>query len=869
MDWPRAHARLFRALLYCYPAEFRHEYGGEMERLFEDRLREEPRWRLWRDAVADLAFSAPREHASLLASDLRYAARTLAAAPAFAAMALLITALGIGATVSVFSVVNAVLLRSLPYGHPGRLVYLFSPNRNFQGVPEELGPNIPDFYDWQRLSHGFSQMTLLRPAQLNLVEGGESARVDGAFVAGNFFRTLEVRAWLGRTIGDGDDRPGHELVAVISGALWRSRFGSDPRIVGRRIQLNRRLYTIVGVMPEEFGYPFDGDIPYESSATGRTDVWLPAAYTAAEKADRVNFESADAIGRLRDGVPAPAAEAELAAIEKNLQPRYAAMWRGFSAMVRPVVETIIGPVEKMLWLLLGAIGIVLLIAVANVANLLLARAAGRGHEMGIRTALGAGRGRLVRQMLTESLLVSLVGGALGVALAYAAVRVLTRLNPGGIPRFDSAGVDGRVLLVALALSIGAGLAAGMAPALAASRASVNELLKSGGTRIAGPMHRGRFALIVAEVALSVVLVTASTLLIRSYLALTAVQPGFSPATLTFQVRLDDRYSTPALQAGFERRFLEKLKSLAGAGAVGASSSTPLSKHESVTFAEIRGFGRAPSAIENYSVTPDYRKALGVPLLAGRDFDARDTGTPVVIVNREFAQAYFAGRNPLGGEIRSGVGDLSAAPWLRVVGVIAGIRHNALDEPSLPLIWQPADEADRFALECRAPAGVLAGRARAALRSLDPVLTLDDVRTMRQRMGESSARRRFQTTLLTGFAALAVALALSGLYALMAFSVRQRRQEIGVRIALGASRGRVVGMILSQGLRMTAWGLVIGLAASFAATRLIAAWLFGVRATDPVSFAAVPLFVAAVACCACIAPAWNAARIRPMEALRQE
>jgi predicted permease len=875
MDWLRSQTKLFRALLYCYPAEFRHEYGTEMEQLFFDRLQSESRIRVWLEAVADLAFSAPKEHWHVLIADIKYGARILAAAPGFTAIALLVIALGIGATASIFSVVNAVLLRSLPYGHPEKLVYIWNPNPNFKGVPDEFGPNVPDFYEWQRISHSFSAMTMLRASTLNLVRGGLSKPVSAAFVTGSFFSTLQAWPEMGRAVDANDDRPGHEYVAVISHALWHSQFGARPDVLGKQIQLNRHQYTVVGVMPGDFGYPFDGDIPYAKSEFKQTDIWLPAAYTANQRTDRTdNFVSADAaIGRLRDGVSVASAQAEVAAIEARLSPLYPQMWRGWTALVRPLVQTIVGPVEEMLWLLLGAVGMVLLIAIGNVANLLLARATVRAHELGIRTALGAERGRIIRQLLTESLMLSCAGGALGIALAFAAVRVLTRLNPGNIPRFDAAAVDGRVLLVALALSIAAGIVSGLAPAISACRVNINDLLRRGSSRVAGASNRGRFVLIVLEVALSVILLAGAGLLIRSYLQLAAVDPGFSPATLTFGLNLDERYNTPELRAALYRNFLEKLRNIPGVSNAGATSATPLSGRESVAFIDIRGAGKSKEMVETRSVTPGYRKALGTRLLRGRDFDLHDanaTPTPA-IVNEKFVAMYLRGRDPLGAQVRTGIGDLSGSSWSTIVGVVGDVRHNKLDEAAQPQLFQPVDNGDDFAVavQSNVPIPQVIEQARAELRSLDPVLTLESIRTMGERMTESNARRRFQTALLTGFAAIAVALALIGLYGLMSYTVKQRTAEIGIRLAVGASRGRVLGLILSQGLRLTAAGLLLGLAGAFALTRLVSAWLFGVKPTDPVTFVAVPLFVLAVACCACIVPAWGATRIDPIQALRQE
>lgn len=478
MDWLQKHTRVFRALLYCYPGDFRHEYGAEMEQVFAERARSEPRLGLWLETIADFAVSAPREQWHTTAHDLKYGLRVLLAIPGFTAVALAVMALGIGATVSVFSAVNAVLLRSLPYGHPGSLVYLFTPNVNFKGIPEEMSPNVPDFYDWQRLNHSFTSMALLQETEVNIAGNGSAHRAAASLVTGGFFRTLQARPALGRVLDAGDDQPGHEQVAVISDAFWHRELGAASDAVGRRIEFNQKPYTIVGVMPKDFGYPFDGDIPYEHSAYKQTDVWLPAAYQPAQKTNRTEFASANAIARLRDGVSPAAAQAELESLESRLQALYPQMWRGWTVRVKPLERTIVGPVEKMLWLLLGAVVLVLLIAVANTANLLLARATARAHEMGIRTALGAERGRIVRQLLTESLLLSCSGGVLGIALAYAAVHLLRSLNPGGIPRFDSTTVDGRVLFAALLLSITAGVLSGLAPAFAASRANLNQLLST-------------------------------------------------------------------------------------------------------------------------------------------------------------------------------------------------------------------------------------------------------------------------------------------------------------------------------------------------------------------------------------------------------
>ena len=488
-------------------------------------------------------------------------------------------------------------------------------------------------------------------------------------------------------------------------------------MLGKEIQFNRKHYKIIGVMPKDFGYPLNNDVPYESSESKQTDVWLPASYSAKVKTDRENFRSADAIGRLRDGISPAAAQAELAAIESRLQPLYPEMWRGWTVLARPLIETIVGPVEKMLWLLMGAVGIVLLIAISNLANLLLARSSARAHELGIRTALGAERSRIIRQLLTESLVLSVLGGAVGIGLAYATVGLLTRLDPGGIPRFDSASVDGRVLLIAVLLAILTGALAGIAPAISASRTNVNELLKQGGKRIAGGANGGRMVLIVMEVGLSVLLLTGSGLLIRSYLHLVAVNPGFSPSTLTFELNLDDRYSGSEAQRALYKAFLDKLRTIPGVRVAGASTVLPLTDHESVTSAEIRGYGHSMELIENRQITTDYLKAIGTPLLRGRDFNSANLSSQElgILVNQRFADMYFHGKDAIGGQVRTGIGDLSKTKWSTIIGIVGNVHTSSMAEVSQPMIIQPSDSGDSFALRCDVPTAQVIREARAVLR----------------------------------------------------------------------------------------------------------------------------------------------------------
>ncbi len=820
-----------------------------------------------------------KEHGRILISDLRYGARMLASAPGFTVAALLAIALGIGATTAVFSLVNAVLIRSLPYGNAGRLVYLWTPNSSFRGsmVPQELGPNSPDFYEWQQRSHSFSSLAMLDQRMFNLVTGTGVQRVGGALVTGDFFRTLEARTAIGRAINSDDDQPGHARVVVISDALWRRNFAADPHVIGKTLQLNRQKYTVIGVMPKEFGYPFEGDVPYGMADFGNTELWAPLALSAREKTDRVNFTSTEAtIGRLRPGVSAGQAQAELKTIESGLNSLYPPEWRGWTALVRPLVETIVGPVREMLWLLLGAVAMVLLIACSNVANLLLARQTVRANEMGIRAALGAERRRLVRQMITESFLLACGGGALGIMLAFAAVRAVVLINPGNIPRFGETSVDGRVLLVTVAISLITGLLFGIAPAMAGSRVNLSEFLKQGGNRgTAGTRNGWRHALIVTEVALSVVLLAGAGLLIRSYFRLQAVDLGFSPSTLTMRLALDERYNTPERRTAFFRSFLEQIRNTPGALASGATDYIPLDHQESVGFVDIKGLGKPKELVDARSATPGYFNALGMHLLAGRAFNEHDinSGNPVAIVNESFAKTYLRSGDPLTRQIRMGMGDFAGVPWSTVIGIVSDLRHSSLEENPRPEVFHPywpgLNNDARFAIQASIPSRQLISALRTLLHRIDPALAFEDVRTMNQRVARAGARRRFETVLLSVFAALAVFLALVGLYGLLSYAVRQRTAEIGLRMALGASRERVLTMILRQGVGLVLAGLVVGLGAALALTRLVSSWLYGVRATDPVTFLAVPLFLLAVACCACLTPAIQATRVDPARTLHHQ
>ncbi len=483
MDSCPKELRIYRALLLAYPSEFRQEYGREMEQLFAGRLAAEPPLRVWLAAFGDLLIAAPREHLAILTADLRVGLRMLGKSPVVTLVALLAMAVGIGATTAVFSLVNAVLLRSFPYGDVSRLVYLWTPNPRFVGAPLQLDPSVADFLEWHKDAHSFTDLAAFRDGRFRVGDSNAVTAYGGAWVSGNFFAMMEVNPELGRSIEAQDDQPGHDNVAMISDALWHSRFGGASNVLGQTLLVNRQSVQVIGVMPPWFSYPHASDFPAQVVNTQRTDIWIPFGWTEKQMSDRgQTFDSAKAIGRLRPGVTLERAQAEIAAIEARVEPLYPEMFRGWRVFLQSFTDSASGEVRLLMWLLLGAVSIVLLIACTNVAGLLTAKAAARVHEMGVRSALGAGRARLVRQMLTESLMLAAAGGALGTLLAAGAMHAVVRLNPGNIPRLEAISLDGRVLAFTAAVTLFTGLLFGLAPALTASRVNVMELLKSGGGR---------------------------------------------------------------------------------------------------------------------------------------------------------------------------------------------------------------------------------------------------------------------------------------------------------------------------------------------------------------------------------------------------
>jgi predicted permease len=828
------------------------------------------------------AKQAHRDERSLLwieqaMQDLRYGLRILIKSPGFTLTAVLTLALGIGACTAIFSLVNAVLIRSLPYGDPERLVYLFSPNPALNIPKEVICPSYGDFYDVKREAKSYANVSSFEQAQFSMTQEGTTQRIGGARVDEDFFSTLQSTPELGRTFVGKDNQPGNAKVAVISHALSVSLFGASPDVLKHSIQLDNANYQIVGVMPPEFGYPFKSDIPYGDSHIKSTQIWVPLALDLKARSSRAMGNNVS-FARLRPDVSIRQAQAEMAGLMARLDKQYTAdardadLPREWGALVESFTGVSIGPVRPLMRLLLAAVGLVLLIACGNVANLLLARAAERARELGVRAALGAGRGRMVRQLLTESMLIGVGACTVGIVLAILFVRLLPKLDPGNIPRLNEASLDARVSLVAIGASLLTSLAAGLMPAISASRTELTEFLKAHSMRGTTAGHsRLQSALIVGQTAMVVVLLAGAGLLIRSYVNVESIDTGFTRSAVTFYVSLDQRY-TPEKQRDFYKELMTKLEALPGVRAAGGVSNLPLSNSESIGFLWVEGFPNKDfQQTEGRGVTPHYLAAMSIPLIAGRyftDADASTTNNRPVIINQKFAAQYFPNRNPIGGRIST---DNKHAQWSTVIGVVADIRHMNLEERPQPQMYNTSyDFGDEsVAVLSMLPAATVENEIRSTLKSIDPNLAATDIHTMGDLVSIATARRRFQSSLLTVFAGVALIMALVGLSGLMRFSVSRRTREVGIRMALGAKRSDVLLLILKNASVLVVSGLGLGLACAWIATRLLKSLLFGVGQHDPFTVIIVAVLLVACGLIAAFVPARRAASIDPMQALRME
>jgi predicted permease len=809
--------------------------------------------------------------------DVHFGLRMLRKNSGFAAVVVLTLALGIGATTAVFSLTNAVLIRSLPYRDADRLVYLYTPNPRFPQVPlDEFAPTNADFFDLKQQSQSYAQMSLFADNSYNLAAKGVAQRARGAAVDGSFFSTLGVPPEIGRGIDSEDDQPGHEHVAVISHELWRSVFAERPDILNKDTLLDGQRYLIIGVMPADFQYPRAGEFEV-GGVDVPANVWIPLALTPQQKKDR-DSGSGSIVARLRAGVTLPQAQAEITTIMARLDLLHDANLRGFQGYVKPFVDSAVGEVRPLFRLLLGAVMLVLLIACGNATNLLLARATTRSHELGIRSALGARRLRLVRQMLTEAVLLSCTAGVLGVLLAHAFVRVLLLLNPGNIPRLEETSIDARVLAFSLGVSILSGIAFGIFPAFSSSRTNVNELLQRGGNRGAtGSGNRVRNALIVAQLAMSVVLLTGAGLLIRSYLKIEAVDTGFSPSTISMRITLDNRYQKREQTIGFFRQLLEKISAIPGVRSAGAVTNLPLSYTESMSTFMVEGYPNQKDQLtDTRLVTPGYFAAMGTRLVEGRFFEEFDVSgrPPVVIVNETFARNFFPGQNALGKHYSlRDFGQETAKEWSTVVGVVADVRHSTLEGSPKGQVYAPLWQADTnsayIAVRTILPPEQIAQSIPKVVQDIDPLIAVADLHTMQDLISAAEGRRRFQTSLFAVFAGVALFLALTGLYGVMTYAVRQRSQEIGIRMALGAQRGDVLKLIMLRGILLTGCGLALGLAGAVVFARFVSSMLFGVVFADPATFGSVGILLVLTGMAACYLPARRAMKVDPMVALRYE
>ena len=795
-------------------------------------------------------------------SDIRYALRTLARSPGFTLAAVVTLALGIGANTAVFSVVEGVLLRSLPFPHANRLVDIKTVPERYRNGARWGGTSELTWYETWRTAPGvFDDLSAYIGDQPILIGPWEAARVESWSVMANFFPMLGARPLLGRVFLPGEDRPGTARVAVLSHRLWAARYGSDTTVLGRTLTLDTMEYVVVGVMPAGFRYP------------AGADVWLPLGsyLSGPDSRERARRQGYWYVGRLRSHVTLTQAQATLDVVSR----RSWASEPGETGRLPLVVglhDYLVGETRTPLLLMLGAVSLVLLVACANVANLLLARATARGHELAVRIALGAGTRRLIRQVLTESLLVAAFGGGLGVLLALWSVPALVRLAGAELPRVAEIGVNLRVLAAAITMSILVGVAAGLVPALQTARRAPSDALKSRSPNAGGDgwRHRSSDAFIVGQVALTMVLLSGAGLLARSFAHLVRLDPGFEPAhLLAAELQLPGtRYALPQARIAYVQQALERVRALPGVSAVAASSGMPLAGY-AVGSVSLPGRPDEDSRLWAWisGVTDDYFRVLGIPLKRGRVFGAGTTDATVVI-DEAAARAYFPGEDALGREIK-----FYGARTRTIIGVVGDTRQQNLQAPAPPHIYQPlASDAAAFIKLIARTAGdpsVSAKAMRDALREIDAGVPLERVAPVSELLSDARARHRFYALLVLVFAATALALAATGVYGIVAYAVTRRTQEIGVRVALGAGRRAVVRLIVSRGMMLTLGGIVLGGAGAFGVTGLLRDLLFEVGPRDPVTLAAVALLLLAATLLASWLPARRATKVDPMVALRYE
>ena len=805
-----------------------------------------------------------------LLQDLRYAFRLLAKSSGFTLIAVLTLALGIGANTAIFTVVNAVLLRPLGFRDPSRVV-LVAEKTSYPTV----STSYENYVDWRDQSHSFESLEATRGTTITLTGSGEPQRLNARMATAPFFSLLGVNAILGRTFLAEEDRAGGAPVVILSYGLWQRHFGAARDILGKSITLDSQPYTVVGVLPSGF------------ELLQPADVFLPFAPWAKTLPDDRNWHPGIfVIGRLKEGITREQARTEMVGITKRLEQQYPIYNTGKSADVVGLQEQLVQNVRPALLLLLGAVGAVLLIACVNVANLLLARAAARGREVAIRTSMGASRWRVTRQLITESLLLSLAGGALGLLFAWASLGPLLKLSSTTVPAVLTVGLDRWVLFFTLAVSFVTGLVFGIVPAVRTAKLDLRETLNEGsrGSTTGPGQHRIRGVLVAAEIAMAMLLLVGAGLLLRSFSRLQEVPPGFQadhllvadlPLSLT-------AYSKPQQRFEFFDRLVARARSLPGVRSAGAASFLPVSGGGGALHFNING--RPPKSPHDYTatgyrtVTPNYFETLGMPLVQGRFFTAADTekAPAVVVINSAMARAYFPGENPLGKRLQLGAIPESDVPWMEVVGVVGDVRQGLDLDPQAEM-YLPYRQADQvlpvfqlsIVLRTATDPLLQAAALRTALAEIDPNQPLVRVRTMEENMAATVAQPRFRTWLIGIFAALALVLAGVGVYGVMSYTVTQRTSEIGIRVTLGAQPEDVFRIVVGEGLRLALTGVGVGILAALALTRLLRSFLYGVSAYDPLTFGGVALILTLVAVAASFFPARRATLVDPLVALRYE
>jgi putative ABC transport system permease protein len=796
--------------------------------------------------------------------DARYGLRTLLKKPGFTLTAVITLALGIGATSTIFSFVNGILLRPLPYQDAERLVLIEEIVAKRGNA--SIGVNPLNFLDWREQNHVFTSVAAYGTGGYLLTGSGEPEQISGAVISYNTFEILGVAPVLGRTFTAEEDRPGNDQVVILGHGLWKRRFGARPEVIGRQITLHNRARTVIGVMPPDFKFP------------EVADLWVPLAIDRSEWTR--NSHGWDAVARLKPGVTLGQAQSDMTAVARRIEEQNPVTNKGIDINLIPLRENLAGDYRRALLILMGVVGLVLLIACANVANLLLARASSRAKEVAVRTALGAGRWRVFRQLLTESVVLGLMGGALGCGLAVWGLDLLLAAIPIDLPFWMKFDLDGRVLGFTAGVTLLTGLIFGAAPALQASKVDLNEALKEGGRSASGAgRHRMLRSLVVAEVALSLVLLIGAGLMMRSFMRLQHTDPGLNPEDV-LTLRLDlpvAKYNAPAKRQAFYKDLLGRIGTLPGVEAAGAISRLPLAGGYWGRNLTVEGFpvlsGPQAPVINHCVITPNYFRAMGIPILMGRDFTDADTSDSmkVTIIDERLAREYWPDESPLGKRVRFDGPEYNES-WHTIVGVAGAVKQDSLMLTLRKTVYLPQAEIgiDDLTLAVRAAnPEKLVPAIRGQVKAIDSDQPITDVRTMNEVISRSVWQPRLYTILFGVFAAVALALASVGIYGVMAYSVSERTREIGIRVALGAEGGDVLKLVVAQGMKLALIGAGIGLGASLALTRLMRGLLFEVSATDPLTFAGLAALLSVVAMLACYIPARRATKVDPMVALRCE